>query len=109
MTVILTRGQLGKRIVAHLDAADVILLLVSPDFMASDYCYGVELKRALERHKRGQVRVIPIILRPVYWQGILGMLQALPKDGKPVAGSEPLAKMKHFSMWPKAFGKLLKK
>ena len=68
----------------HLNAAQIILPLVSPDFMASDYCYGIEMKRALERHQRGEARVIPIILRPVYWQGILGNLQALPTDAKPV-------------------------
>jgi hypothetical protein len=68
----------------HLNAAQIILLLVSPDFMNSDYCYSVEMKRALERHQRGEARVIPIILRHVYWQGILGNLQALPTDAKPV-------------------------
>src|SRR5579884_1340922 len=68
----------------HLDTADIILLLVSPDFMDSDYCYGVEMKQAMERHDKGEVRVIPVILRHVYWQGVLGRLQALPTDGKPV-------------------------
>lgn len=52
--------------------------------MYSEYCYGVEMKRALERHQRGEARVVPIILRPVSWQGILGTLQALPTDAKPV-------------------------
>jgi hypothetical protein len=46
----------------HLNAAEMILLLVSPDFMNSDYCYGVEMKKAIERHNRGEARVIPIIL-----------------------------------------------
>jgi hypothetical protein len=73
-----------REISKHLNEADIILLLVSPDFMASDYCYGIEMKRALERHERGEARVIPIILRPVYWQGVLGKLQALPTDAKPV-------------------------
>src|SRR5436853_4845959 len=41
----------------HLNNAHIILLLVSPDFMASDYCYCVEMKRALERHGAGQARV----------------------------------------------------
>ena len=49
---------------AHLDRARVILLLVSPDFLASDYCYDREMKRALERHEAGLARVIPVILRP---------------------------------------------
>ncbi len=73
-----------QEIKKHLNAAKIILLLVSPDFMDSDYCYSIEMRRALERHQRGEARVIPIILRPVYWQGILGNLQALPTDAKPV-------------------------
>jgi len=68
----------------HLNEANIILLLVSPDFMNSDYCYGNEMQQALERDKRGEASVIPIILRPVYWQGVLGTLQALPTDAKPV-------------------------
>lgn len=69
----------------HLDTAQIIILLVSPDFMASEYCYGIEMKRAIDRHERGEVRVIPVILRPVHWRGEpLGKLQALPKDAIPV-------------------------
>src|SRR5690349_21283752 len=52
----------------HLNTAQVILLLISPDFMASDYCYSIEMKRALERHEAGEARVIPIILKPVDWK-----------------------------------------
>ena len=64
---------------------EIILLLVSPDFMSSDYCYGIEMKKAMERHERGEAVVIPIILRPVYFQGApFGKLQALPTDAKPV-------------------------
>src|SRR6266567_4055560 len=70
-----------QEIKEQMNAAQIILLLVSPDFMASKYINNVELKRAIERHQRGKARVIPIIVRPVYWQGILGHLQALPKDG----------------------------
>lgn len=69
----------------HLDSAKIILPLVSPDFLASDYCYDVEMMRALKRHKTGDARVIPIILRACDWKDTpLGKLQALPKDGKPV-------------------------
>ncbi len=68
-----------------LDSAPVILLLVSPDFVDSDYCWDVEMGRALARHHRGEARVIPIILRPCTWQDLpFGKLQALPQDGKPV-------------------------
>lgn len=69
----------------HLDTARVILLLVSAEFLASRYCYDVEVARAIERHEAGNARVIPIILKPCDWQGTpFGHLQALPKDGKPV-------------------------
>jgi hypothetical protein len=77
-----------QEISKHLNEAQIILLLISPDFMNSDYCYGIEMKRALERHERGEARVIPVILRPVYWRGApFGKLQALPADGKPVTSS----------------------
>ena len=73
-----------REIDKHLNTAQIILLLISPDFMNSEYCYNVEVKQAIERHKRGEACVIPIILRPVYWQGEFGILQALPKDALPL-------------------------
>ncbi len=48
----------------HLNTASVILLLISADFVALDYCYGIEMQRAMERHEAGEARVIPIVLRP---------------------------------------------
>ncbi len=70
---------------AHLNTARVILLLVSADFLASDYCWDVEVKRAMERHEAGEARVLPIILRPVLWEGApFSKLQALPTDANPV-------------------------
>ena len=75
----------ANEIEAHLNSARIILLLVSPDFMASDYCISVEMKRALERDEAGEAHVIPIILRHVDWQrAAIGKLQALPRDAKPV-------------------------
>ncbi len=69
----------------HLEGASMILLLVSSDFLASDYCSGVEMKRALERHQANQARVIPILLRPVDWNGApFAHLQALPTDAEPI-------------------------
>jgi energy-coupling factor transporter ATP-binding protein EcfA2 len=69
----------------HIDTASVILLLISPDFMNSDYCNDVEVKRAMERHDAGEACVIPVFLRPVNWKGALfGKLQGLPTDAKPV-------------------------
>lgn len=78
-----------REIDVHLNTAHIILLLISPDFMVSDYCYSKEMKRAMERHEAGEARVIPVILRPVYWRGApFGKLQALPTDGKPVVSSQ---------------------
>ncbi len=77
-----------REISRRLNEAEIILLLVSPDFVNSDYCYGIEMKRAIERHQRGEARVIPLIIRHVYWQGEpLGKLQALPTDAKPVTSA----------------------
>src|SRR5579872_1980399 len=74
-----------QEINTHISSANIILLLVSPNFMNSEYCYSIEMKRALEQHERGETCVIPVILRPVYWQGTpFGKLQALPKDGKAI-------------------------
>ncbi len=71
----------------NLEAADVVLLLISSDFLASRYCYGVEMTRALERHDAGEIRVIPIVVRPVDWEGApFARLQMLPTDAKPVVG-----------------------
>ena len=74
-----------KQITQYLNTAQIILLLVSPDFMASEYCHSIEMKRALERYERGEAKVIPIILRHAFWHvEPLVKLQALPTDGKPV-------------------------
>jgi TIR domain len=76
------KGQID----AYLDSSQIILLLISADFLASDYCYDVEMDRALARHDAGEARVIPIILRPCDWPwSRFGKLQALPRDGKPVS------------------------
>lgn len=70
---------------SHLDTSDIILLLISADFLASDYCNQVEVKRAMERHTKGEVCVIPVILRQVDWHDEdFAAFQALPQDAKPV-------------------------
>ncbi len=82
---ILPGGDWAGAIDDNLEAADVILLLVSPAFIDSDYCWDVELKRAMERHEAGEARVIPIILRPADWHDApFGKLQALPREAKPI-------------------------
>ena len=75
------KGQIDE----NLERADLILLLVSADFMNSDYCFDIELKRAMERHEAGEARVVPIIVRKVAWHSApFGKLQSLPADGKVV-------------------------
>lgn len=76
---------LDDAIDAYLEGADVILCLLSPDFIASEYCYSREMQRALERHQKGEAKVIPVILRHCDWEhtplkGLLGT----PRDNKPV-------------------------
>jgi len=70
---------------ARLESAGIILLLITPRFIASEDCFDKEMQRAMERHAAGTVRVIPIIMKPCDWQGTpFSKLQVLPKDAKPV-------------------------
>ena len=69
----------------ELEAADIILLLVSPYFLASRYIYDVEIKTALERHEKRDAIVVPIILKKCDWtETEFAKLQALPRNAKPV-------------------------
>ena len=84
-----TRSTAGKEfdeeIARQFERAHIVLLLVSSSFIASDYCYCTELERAIERHKGGQTRVVPIIVKPCEWKSSpFGKLNALPKDGKAI-------------------------
>ncbi|MDT4897769.1 MAG: internalin [Acidobacteriota bacterium] len=75
-----------EKIDEYIDRADIILLLISSDFIASDYSYGVEMTRALERDKQGEARVIPVIVRDVSLKGApFARLQYLPEDGRAVS------------------------
>jgi hypothetical protein len=78
-------GDWKQTIDEHLESAGIVLLLISANFLASDYCYDLEMKRALERRETGSAVVIPVILRPCDWtQAPFAKLQALPRDGKAV-------------------------
>lgn len=80
-------SNLDVAISDKLEQADVILLLASPDFLASEYCWGTEVRRAMERHDAGEALVIPVILRPCEWsRAPFGKLLASPTDGKAVTG-----------------------
>ena len=77
--------EFDKKIGQHFEEAELVLLLVSTDFINSDYCYDVEMMRAVERHNLGQAIVIPVILRPCHWHDLpFGNLLAATPDGKPV-------------------------
>jgi predicted NACHT family NTPase len=74
-----------KQIDQRLESAEIILLLISSDFLASDYRYSVELARAMERHEAREACVIPVILRPVDWQDSpFSKLQTLPTNRLPI-------------------------
>lgn len=74
-------GEIG----VQLESADIVLLLVSADYIFSDFCFKQELRRALQRHAQGVTRVIPVILKPVDWRSApFGGLKALPQEGKPI-------------------------
>jgi len=84
---ILAGDQIDIEISRELENADIFLLLISPDFIASDYCMEREMLRALERHDAGEARVVPIIVESCDWASVqsLRRLKALPKDGKPIS------------------------
>jgi nuclear transport factor 2 (NTF2) superfamily protein len=74
-----------QEIDSHLRSAQIILLLISSNFLASEYCWGVELQEAMRRHQTGEALVIPIIVRPVDWHDApFGTLQALPRENRAI-------------------------
>lgn len=84
---ILAGGDLDAEIEREMEAANIFLLIVSPDFIASDYCVEREMKRALERHAAGSAHVVPIIVEECDWKAMpeLRQLKAVPTDGKAVS------------------------
>ncbi|HBP88129.1 MAG TPA: hypothetical protein DD706_10590 [Nitrospiraceae bacterium] len=82
---IMAGQEWAPQIDKNLEQASIILLLISSDFLASDYCYDKEMSRALEKHHNGEARIIPIIIRSADWSTApFAKIQALPQDGKPV-------------------------
>lgn len=74
-----------KLIEENLNKSNIILLMVSSHFLASDFCRNVEMEQALARHEERRAIVIPVILRKVNWKTErFGKLNALPRDGKPI-------------------------
>ena len=83
---ILAGGKIDAEIDRELESCDLFLLLVSPDFLASDYCVNREMSRALEHHRDDAAPVVPIIVEPCDWlSSPLRELKALPRDGKPIS------------------------
>ena len=83
---ILAGGEIDAEVGERLESSGLFLMLVSPDFLASDYCVEREMERALERHRSNDARVVPIIVEPCDWASTpLRDLKALPRDGKPVS------------------------
>lgn len=83
---ILAGGRIDAEINRELESCDLFLSLVSPDFLASDYCVNREMRRALEHHRDDAAHVVPIIVEPCDWlSSPLRELKALPHDGKPIS------------------------
>lgn len=78
-------AEWANQIDAKLNKADIVLLLISPDFVASDYCSKIELAQAVNRHENGEAIVVPVILEPCDWSWLpFAKFQALPKNGKAI-------------------------
>lgn len=72
-------------ILAELNKSNIILLLISVDFNASDFIWDKELAAAMQRHEAGTAHVVPVILRKCDWTKLpYAKLQALPRNAKPV-------------------------
>ncbi len=83
---ILAGGKIDAEIAQRLESSELFLLLVSPDFLASDYCVEREMGRALKRHRSGEAKVVPIIVEPCDWSSTpLRNLKALPSEGNPIS------------------------
>lgn len=74
-----------KEISIHLEDADIIIFLISSDFIASDYCCEIEVKKGIQQHNEGKSILVPIVVRPCNWKDMeIGKFQALPTDLKPI-------------------------
>jgi len=86
-----------KRINEEIEIADLILLLVSSDFIASDYCFDIEIEKAVRQHKDGESIVVPIIIRDCDWEGApFEHIQGLPTDMKPIVSKHWYSKDEGF-------------
>ncbi|HVL10697.1 MAG TPA: toll/interleukin-1 receptor domain-containing protein [Burkholderiaceae bacterium] len=82
---IIAGNEIDDSVFSKMESADIILLLISSDFISSTYCYSREMMKAMEMHEAGRARVIPVILRHCEWQSApFGKLMAAPRDGRPI-------------------------
>lgn len=81
-------NELNSEIMLELETADIVLLLMSSNFIDSEYCYNIEMSKALELNSENKLRVIPVILKPCGWIDTpIKSLKVLPKDGRPILDS----------------------
>lgn len=107
---ILSGSEIDNEISDKLEQADIILLLISADFIASDYCYEIEMTRAMERHQANDAIVVPVILRTCEWHSApFGKLSALPRDGKAITGPDWHSEDEAFTDVAKGIRKLVEK
>lgn len=79
-------GNLDTHISESLNTSQLFICLVSPDYIASNYCYEKEFGTAHKMEIEGKITIVPIIVEPCDWKSTpFGKIKALPKDGKPVA------------------------
>ncbi len=83
---ILAGDEIDDVIMQNLEDSDIFLAIISPDFLASTYCYEQEMDHAISRHESKDIRVIPVITEPCEWLATpLKKFKAVPKDGKPIS------------------------
>ena len=80
--------EVDDTILYNLENSNIILILLSPEFIATKFSYSLELKRAIKKHRKGEVKLVPIILRPCLWEDLeISDLQVLPRNEIPISMS----------------------
>ena len=88
---IISGSDWNNVIINELESADIVLLLVSADFLASEYIWKVEVEKAMEKHQNKDGIIIPIFLKPCDWSDAsFSIINGLPKDAKPVTKYEDM-------------------
>jgi hypothetical protein len=80
-------GQEWDKVISDkLKTARIFVIMVSVDFLNSTYCHDIEMDAALDYRQKGNLEIIPVVVRPCLWKNNtpFGGIQALPKDGLPI-------------------------